>query len=219
MSGDRSTDPGNRRFHPSAPQSIPMPHRAFLASVALAAALGATTPAPSAGQSAPSAPMVIVVRHAEKAPVPGNDPPLSAAGEARARALAAALRDAGVAAIITTQWQRTGLTAAPLVAALRVTPTVVAAGGPDVAKHAAAVAAAARRTRGTVLVVGHSNTVGPLVAALGGPAGVTLCDAQYATMHVVLPAAAAGGAARLVRSSYGAPDPAVDARCAVAVGR
>jgi hypothetical protein len=82
-----------------------------------------------------------------------------------------------------------------------------------VAQHAAAVAAAARGARGTVLVVGHSNTVGPIVAALGGPAGVRLCDAQYATLHVVVPDGARG--ARLVRSFYGAADPEVDDRCAV----
>jgi broad specificity phosphatase PhoE len=170
--------------------------------------------APAAGaQTAPAPPLVIVVRHAEKAAVPGDDPPLSAVGEARARALAAALRDAGVTTILTTQWKRTGATAAPLAAAAGITPTVVGTGGADVARHAADVAAAARRAGGTVLVVGHSNTVGPIVAALGGPAGVRLCDAQYATLHTVVPAA--GGRARLVRSAYGASDPELDDRCAV----
>ena len=190
-----------------------------LAALALCAALTTPAAAPAQGRAATPAPLVLVVRHAEKAAVPGDDPPLSAAGEARARDLAAALADAGVTAIVTTQWRRTGLTAAPLAAARRLTPTVVPTAGPDVAAHARAVAAAARRVGGTVLVVGHSNTVGAIVAALGGPAGVRLCDAQYATLHAVAPAAAPGAPARVVRASYGAPDPAVDAQCAAVMAQ
>ncbi len=50
---------------------------------------------------------VIVVRHAERAAVEGQDPPLSEAGEQRARALIEAVGDAGVRAIYATQFQRT----------------------------------------------------------------------------------------------------------------
>lgn len=176
------------------------------------AALVVATPPAALAQSrgAPGPLVVVVVRHAEKAPVPGNDPPLSAAGDVRARALAATLRDANVTAVVVSQWQRTRQTAAPMASARGLTPVVVAAGA-DVAGHAAAVASAVRRHSGTVLVVGHSNTVGPIVAALGGPATVRVCDAQYATLLTVVPNDA--GAARLVRSAYGAADPAVDERC------
>ena len=68
---------------------------------------------------------VIVVRHAEKADVPGGDPPLSAAGERRSLALLDALREAGVQAVVTTQLQRTRLTAAPLARALGLEPEIV----------------------------------------------------------------------------------------------
>ncbi|HEU4584483.1 MAG TPA: histidine phosphatase family protein, partial [Gemmatimonadaceae bacterium] len=72
----------------------------------------AEIPATPAGGDSVST-TVIVVRHAEKAVGQGDDPHLSAAGEARARALARALEDAGVTAVITTQWIRTAETARP----------------------------------------------------------------------------------------------------------
>ena len=52
-----------------------------------------------------SARLVFLVRHTERE-WEGEDPRLTREGEARAQALAAALRDAGITAIITTQWQR-----------------------------------------------------------------------------------------------------------------
>ena len=68
---------------------------------------------------------VIVVRHAEKATGQGDDPHLSEAGEARARALARALENAGVTSVITTQFVRTAETAAPTARAAGVAPEVV----------------------------------------------------------------------------------------------
>ncbi|HZI77430.1 MAG TPA: histidine phosphatase family protein, partial [Gemmatimonadales bacterium] len=68
---------------------------------------------------------VIVVRHAEKAATPKENPPLSPAGEARAQALLEALRDAGLTTIITTDQQRTRLTAAPLLEALHLQAQIV----------------------------------------------------------------------------------------------
>ena len=44
--------------------------------------------------------VVLLVRHAEKEAQPAQDPPLTDAGAARARALVAVARDAGVSAII-----------------------------------------------------------------------------------------------------------------------
>ena len=44
--------------------------------------------------------VVLLVRHAEKEAQPAQDPPLTDAGSARARALVAVARDAGVSAII-----------------------------------------------------------------------------------------------------------------------
>ena len=62
----------------------------------------------------PATTMVLIVRHAEKAASAGTDPDLSAAGAARANALAAVAAHAGVEAAYVTQFKRTKETAAPL---------------------------------------------------------------------------------------------------------
>jgi phosphohistidine phosphatase SixA len=154
---------------------------------------------------------VIVVRHAEKVSTDpaDRDPALDAAGQARAQALAAAIRGAGVDAVITTQFKRTRMTAQALVDSLKLTPEVVAAGGPN---HVQEVAAAVRKHAGhTVLVVGHSNTVPAIIAALGGPRLADLCDSQYADMFVLV----LDGSPQppLIRSTYGTPSPAPGPEC------
>jgi broad specificity phosphatase PhoE len=166
--------------------------------------------APLAAQAQPAT--VVLVRHGEKAPAPAGDPPLSAEGEARAEALARVLADAHVDAVITTELVRTRSTAAPLVRARGLTPIVVAAGR-DVKAHAQATAAAVRaRPAGeVVLVVGHSNTLPAIVAALGGPAMPELCDQEYATLMVL--ELRSDGPARLIRASFGAPDAPADVAC------
>jgi broad specificity phosphatase PhoE len=154
--------------------------------------------------------LVMVVRHAEKAG-PTGDVALSAPGEERARALLVVARDAGVSAVITTQFQRTRQTGAPVAQALGVTPDVVAAAA-DVKEHARQIAALVReRYLGrTVLVVGHSNTVPAIIAALGGPTMRDLCDSEYDRLFVL--SLAEGSSARLVQSRYGAPSPS-DSTC------
>ncbi len=152
---------------------------------------------------------VILVRHAEKASQTESDPVLSDAGVQRAKDLAVALADARVSAVITTNLQRTRLTAAGVIAATTLTPIVVNAGGQT---HAADVAAAImKRAPGEiVLVVGHSNTVTPIIAALGGPRLPNLCDSQYSNMFIL----EMNGAAppKLIRANYGKADP-VDPAC------
>jgi broad specificity phosphatase PhoE len=156
--------------------------------------------------------IVILVRHAEKASASG-DPDLTSDGEARARALADAVQRFRLDGVIVTQYRRTQATAAPAAAARGLVPIVVSA-GPGVAAHADSVAAAVRRfpPHSAVLVVGHSNTLGPIIAALGGPATRDLCDAEYATMFL-LTTPEDGAPARLLRTSVGAPDPATATAC------
>jgi phosphohistidine phosphatase SixA len=116
-------------------------------------------------QSAPG--KVFLVRHAE--PGPGDDPALSAAGRKRAAELSAALRGAGITAILTSPLRRTRETAAPLAAALGLSPTPIdMARGIDA--HIDELANAVRgHSGGAMLVVGHSNTVPRLIGLLGGP--------------------------------------------------
>jgi broad specificity phosphatase PhoE len=172
--------------------------------------LALTFIAASPSSSTAPATVVLIVRHAERAPGSG-DPPLSEAGTARAGALAEIGKLSGVAAIITTQFQRTRQTAAPLAESLGITPQVISARA-DAAQHGADIAAAVRQLAGkTVLVVGHSNTVPGIVAALGGPKFPDLCEAEYDRLITMV--LDAEGGVRTVRTRFGAPTP-VDAGCA-----
>jgi broad specificity phosphatase PhoE len=147
---------------------------------------------------------VIIVRHGEKATAPKENPPLSPAGEARARALLETLRDAGVTTVITTDQIRTRATAAPLLATLRLRETIVPR-TEDPHQDAGDVATAIRRAGGTVLVVSHQLTMPQIIAALGGPKVATVCDVEFSNLYTLLPRGSS--AMQLIRSHYGEPDP------------
>lgn len=141
---------------------VPAPVSAF--------ALAALTCLPVA--AAQPARVVLLVRHAEVSPSGGKDPGLSDAGRDRALALVEAVGDAGVRAIVTSQLRRARETAAPVAEALGLTPVEVPATRErGLAGHVEDVADAVRRAEAgvAVLVVGHSNTVPRIIAALGGP--------------------------------------------------
>jgi phosphohistidine phosphatase SixA len=100
--------------------------------------------------------MVFVVRHGERADAgmqAQTDPPLSAAGEARAQKLAAMLADAGVKDIFATELKRTQDTAKPLAAKTGV--AVERVGSKDTALLIEKIKS---HPNDVVLVVGHSNT-------------------------------------------------------------
>lgn len=152
----------------------------------------------------PATTTVYLVRHGEKSTAVPNDPDpdISMAGWARANALDARLRDAGITAIITTQLKRTRETAEPLAAHLGLAQEIVPTGG---AAHADSVAAAIMRHHGgRILVVGHSNTITPIIAALGGPKLPNLCDSEYSTLFVVRVTRSPSPV--VVRQHYGAAD-------------
>lgn len=155
---------------------------------------------------------VILVRHAERESLTTPDPLLTAAGLARALALRSALRDAGIQAIITTQFTRTKTTAAPLSAALGITPEIV----PDTsAHHAADVANVIRKKHAgqTVLVVGHGHTVPAIIAALGAPPPSPICESVYDNLFLVI--VSATGPSHVIAARYGAESPP-DSKCASA---
>jgi len=136
---------------------------------------------------------VILVRHAEKAADDPRDPNLSPAGEARARALAGMLAQAGVTHLFASEFKRTQATLRPLATAAGREVLVVPA-----ADQAALVAAIEALPAGSIAVIaGHSNTVPALVTALGGalrgtvpsPTGPQLPDDAYDRLFlVILPA-------------------------------
>jgi broad specificity phosphatase PhoE len=148
----------------------------------LAAAAILTITATASAQNA-----VFVVRHAERAdaaanasPMMASDPDLSETGKARATSLMTTLRDAGITAIYSTEYKRTQQTAEPLAKALGIAVTTVAA------RDTAALIEKLKAATGNALVVGHSNTVGPVIAALGVTEPVELTDRDYDNLFIVV---------------------------------
>lgn len=169
----------------------------------------ATGPNAGGSESMGSARYVFLVRHAERYFDSEADPPLTPAGIERAQALAAALREAGVTAIITTQWSRTRDTAKPLATLLRIKPEVVPVYEGEALRNIAETAAAVRRHKdGTVLVVGHVTIPG-VIAALGGPRLPTICENVFSDLFLFIPP---GGEDGLLRLRYGAPED-ISPRC------
>lgn len=144
--------------------------------LALALALMASLPALAEADV-----LVIVVRHAEKASNDARDPDLAAEGEARARRLAAALAGSRLDAAYATQLKRTRQTAAPAAAAAGIEVTVRPIDGENAATYAADLAQDLRAwPKGSVvLVVGHSNTVPGIVAALDGRPPREMPETEY----------------------------------------
>ena len=129
---------------------------------------------------------IIVVRHAEKVQVDGADPPLTPAGEARAQLLARMFGDADkpghVDAIYVLPALRSRLTAAPLAARLGIAPMVVGADDPSGLARQVLRDHPSER----ILIVGRSDTVPVIVAALSGVDNIPPIGAdEYGTMYIV----------------------------------
>lgn len=118
----------------------------------------------------------VVVRHAEKATDDPEDPQLSEIGLRRAQRLAEVLADAPVVAVYATEFKRTRQTAQPTADRRHIPVNAYFSRGP-----AAESAARWRRDHdhGTVLIVGHSNTVPDLVTALSGQPAAPMPDTEY----------------------------------------
>ncbi|WP_423015994.1 SixA phosphatase family protein [Undibacterium sp. Di27W] len=156
---------------------------------------------PVAVQAEPD--LVILVRHAEKAIDQGNDPGLSEAGQSRAQALARTLQHSAVSSIYTTHYKRTRETAQPLAQAQGITAQVIQGSG---AEHLRQLLSAVRASTGTVLVVGHGNTIPALATALGAPAMKDFCESSFSHMLVLRPSAQPGKPGNLVQAHYGEAD-------------
>lgn len=151
-------------------------------------------------RSASTTTVVVLARHAEKDLSSIQDPPLSAVGEQRAERLAQMFgRSKGVGridAIYVSDARRTQQTAAPLAERL--------------GKHAVVVPAADTKglvTRvmhehegGTVLIIGHSNTVPELIHELGDIDVPPFGDDEYDTLYVL--SIPSFGQASLLRMEY-----------------
>lgn len=143
---------------------------------AMAAALVLTGCATTAEQAA--APAYYVMRHLEKGE--GSDPALSATGSANAQRLAGWFDGrAKPQAIYVSTTRRARETAAPLAAKLGLTAKEYNPADTP------ALVARVRAEAGSVLVVGHSNTVPDIVAGLGGTRPGPLAETDFGSVWVV----------------------------------
>jgi broad specificity phosphatase PhoE len=135
---------------------------------------------------------VFVVRHGEK--FSEEDERLTDAGKARAVRLASMLRDSGIAAVYSTDTERTIGTAKPLADALgqkvRIYP------------NNSALIETLHRENATdvVLVVGHSNSLPALLESLGCAEEIKIASDEYDNLFVVVPQK--GGKPMLLRLRY-----------------
>jgi len=157
-----------------------MPLTALLFSLLLSAC--AFAPDSPATPNTDASMTFVIVRHAEKVADGSKDPPLTEAGHARAQALARRLSSMPVIAVYTTPFQRTRQTA---------TPTAQEHGLPlieyDAKLPATSFAAQLRQRHAgqTVLVVGHSNTVPDIAAALCSCIVAPMSEAEYDRLMTV----------------------------------
>lgn len=148
---------------------------AVLAGAVLALTACAAAPARDAGATT-----FIVVRHAEKGTDDARDPSLSQAGQARAQRLAALLSDEPVNAAYATAYRRTFQTAQPVAENhfLRITTYDAQMPAPQFAERLRTL-----HKIGTVLVVGHSNTVPDIVGALSGRQIAAMGDDEFDRLY------------------------------------
>ncbi len=130
--------------------------------------------------SACSSAKIYVVRHSEKSSYPKNDPYLTAEGKARAEELASKLAKAGIRGIYATNTNRTRETATPLSLKLSMGIQIYAS---DTAN---ALIKNLLKHKKSALVVGHSNTLIPILTAAGlRPSMQEIRDEQYDLLFVV----------------------------------
>ena len=148
----------------------------------------------SAGDDSPdvatSTTTVFVVRHADRR---GHDDALTAAGHARAEALARMLEPTALDAIYVTEYERTHQTVAPTARDQGIEPLLLPARD-NLAAHLLS-----EHLGQTILTAGHSNTVPAIVAGLGVSQVSELSEDQYGDLFIVT---ITNGEARLLHLKY-----------------
>lgn len=183
---------------------------AILLTIVLIASLLAQPGAASSTQSTDEgfkATTVILVRHAERADAPREDPPLTEAGTARAQKLAGLLASAGVKAIYASQFARTKLTGEPLAKQLGITVTPLALqlkpNNPrEVSEQSIRqiVDKIMERPGETSMVIGHSNSVPDVIRMLGGDRVPTIDEKSFDDLFIVT--VYAKGKAKVLQLKY-----------------
>jgi len=142
-------------------------------------AMGASA-APAEAQEA-----IFLLRHTEQAGRGSTNPPLTEAGERRAKRLADVLKDAGIDVIFVTKTKRTTQTGELVEKALNVKVKV------HPRKDIDGLIARLRteHAQDRVLIVHHSRTVPKLLKAFGYPVKVKIERFEYDSLFVIVPQA------------------------------
>jgi broad specificity phosphatase PhoE len=158
--------------------------------------------------SACSASKIYIVRHAEKAVQPANDPILTTDGERRADALKEALKDASIDVIIVSDLQRTQLTAQPLATHLGLEPIIIAVRPPSNANQYVqnVVNEINANWKGRdILVVSHNSLLQQIAQNLGSPEIGTISEETgYDNFFVIIKPRDSINS-KFVRLRYGQP--------------
>lgn len=143
---------------------------------------------------------IVLVRHAEKCEMQGDDPELSADGRIRAADLARTVGRLGVDRIYSTPFKRTLDTVRPLADSLGLSIVDAPVGAGNVEALRDLLRA---DTSQVILVSGHSNTVPHVVNWLTGSTFSDLDEYEYDRLYVIrLPQEGRG---ELLEFQYGAP--------------
>lgn len=144
-----------------------------------------------------SARTVILVRHADIDGDPASDPPLNAAGIARAQALRRALARTGIGEILVTPMRRTRLTAEPLAADLGLLPRTVPNAHLTAGIEGVITAIRDGPPSSIALVVGHSHTLPRIISALSNETISPIGASEFDRLFVL-------SGQRLIQLQYGA---------------
>lgn len=139
---------------------------------------------------------VFLIRHAEKLTTPADDPVLSPQGIARAELLVRMFENSGLNAIYTSQYARTKLTAEPLTKRFRIPLETVDAK----TSNKLVDSILSKHSGGTILVVGHSNTLPEIIEALGAGKIQEIDDLDYDNIYIVT--VSGNGIAKVVRMRF-----------------
>ena len=154
---------------------------------------------------------VYLVRHAERADEPRQDPPLSEKGAVRSQELARVLGKANVKTIITSQFLRTKQTAEPLAKQAGITATSISLSlNPSNPRMIAEQSTAEvtnrilERSGESVLVIGHTNSIPDVIKMLGGDVTPVIDDKTYDDLFILT--VYAKGKAKLAHVKYGSAE-------------
>lgn len=144
---------------------------------------------------------VFLVRHAEKAAMPSDDPPLLESGKARAEELVQVLGKAGIKAIYTSELRRTKETAEPLAKHVGIDSITIKIKDNLQESFKETAKKVYERPGENALIVGHSNTVPEIIKFLGADIDLKIDEKDYDNLFVVT--IYAKGKATVTQLKYG----------------